>query len=211
MKNSVIFFGDSICYGQYVSPNKIWIVKIANELARLGKDLWINNIAHSGDTTRVALEKMPFDVQSHGADIFYTQFGMNDCTYWQTDQGVPRVSKKAFEANLLEIIERARIFGAQKVLLGTNHISSKTEDFGFVKLSYQDSNSDYNDVIRQVADKTDSVLIDHEKSFEKEIEKGIKLDELLLDDQIHLSEKGHNIYYNTVFPIIQKYVEEVFG
>ena len=42
----------------------------------------------------------PYDVQSHEVDVLVVGFGMNDCNYWMTDKGVPRVSQNAFRANL---------------------------------------------------------------------------------------------------------------
>ena len=43
------------------------------------------------------------------------------------------------------------------------------------------------------------ILIDHEKIFLKEINlKNKKLKDLLLKDKVHLSEEGHDLYYQTV-------------
>jgi len=205
----IFFFGDSTCFGQFVSPHKIWITQISKQLELEGYDFWLNNISHSGDTTRMALEKMPFDVQSHGLDIFYTQFGMNDCNYWRTDKGVPRVSERAFEANLIEMVERARIFGAKSVMLGVNHMSTKTNKIDQKDFSYQDSNKKYNEIIRSVAKETNAIIIDHEKSFEEAIKKGAKLEDLLLEDQIHLSDEGHTIYFNNIYPILVEAINTI--
>ena len=43
-------------------------------------------------------------------DVMTLQFGLNDCNCWETDRGLPRVSEEAFRANLIEMIERARLF-----------------------------------------------------------------------------------------------------
>jgi hypothetical protein len=38
-----------------------------------------------------------------------------------TDFGLPRVSEVAYRANLIEIIDRSRRFGAEKIILLNNH------------------------------------------------------------------------------------------
>lgn len=79
------------------------------------------NTSVNGNTTRMALERMPHDVQAHGVDILLVQFGMDDCNFWQTDGGVPRESPVAFEANLAERVERGRGFCASRVFMNINH------------------------------------------------------------------------------------------
>ena len=198
----IIFFGDSICFGQFVSPHKTWVTQISRKLEIEGYKFWLNNISHSGDTTRMALEKMPFDVQAHGIDILYIQFGMNDCHFWETNNGAPRVNKEAFEANLVEIIERAEVSGAKSILIGVNHITSKEDRYDGEFFSYQDSNRQYNDIVRKVAKRRGAIIVDHEKRFKKEIESGSKLQDLLLQDRIHLSHVGHSIYFNNTYPLL---------
>jgi lysophospholipase L1-like esterase len=196
-----ILFGDSICYGQFVSPDLIWATKLSKFLNQKSKEFWVNNSSVSGNTTRMALERMPFDVQSHGIDILYTQFGLNDCNYWKTDHGVPRVSKKAFKSNLIEIIQRGRIFGAKNIIIGTNHPSTKTSKFEGLEISFQESNELYNETIRDVAAESNVILVDHEKIWKS---KSAHLNGCLLPDQIHMSEKGHQLYYESVLELLIK-------
>jgi lysophospholipase L1-like esterase len=190
-----IIFGESVCYGQFVSPHLIWATKLSEFLQNRTQSLWLNNSSGNGDTTRLALERMPFDVQTHGIDIFYTQFGFNDCNYWKSDCGVPRVSEVAFKCNLIEIISRARKFGAKKVLIGTNHSTLKTSKFDGFNLSFQESNERYNEIIREVAQESKAILVDHENIWKS---KSLNLSEYLLPDQIHLSQLGHQIYFEEI-------------
>ncbi len=196
-----ILFGDSICYGQFISPHLIWATKLSEFLHKKYNDLWLNNISVSGNTSRMALERMPFDVQSHGIDILYTQFGLNDCNYWKTDKGVPRVSKHAFKYNMKEIISRAKIFGAKKIFIGTNHPSTKTSKFENIDISFQESNEDYNKIIREVAEESNVILVDHEKIW---LSKSAHLNGCLLPDEIHMSVKGHQLYYETILEALIK-------
>src|SRR3989344_2181705 len=107
---NIFFFGDSICSGQGVSVHKTWVTRISQNLENLEKKykipITVTNSSINGNTTRQALERIHYDVLSHGVDIILIQFGMNDCNYWSTDKGLPRISKQAFKSNLLEIIEK---------------------------------------------------------------------------------------------------------
>ena len=112
----VFFFGDSICYGQGISVHKGWIPKISSAFEDNKLDVLVANSAVNGRTTRQALETMPFEIQNYKPEILIVQFGMNDCNYWLSDKGLPRVSKKSFKANLEEIITRGFNFGCKKIL-----------------------------------------------------------------------------------------------
>ena len=201
-----ILFGDSICYGQFVSPHLIWANKLSEFLQKRTDGFWLNNPSISGNTTRMALERMPFDVQSHGIDILYTQFGLNDCNYWKSDCGVPRVSELAFKHNMLEIVERARNFGAEKVFIGTNHPTPKTSKYEGLDVSFQESNERYNEIIREVAQESKVILVDHENIWRSA---QVDLNECLLPDQIHMSEKGHQLYFETVVKSLIKNEKKV--
>ena len=69
---------------------------------------------------------MPYDIQSHEPDLLLVQFGMNDCNFWESDRGNPRVSLDAFRANLREIYTRAFSFGVHNVIQLTNHPSGRS-------------------------------------------------------------------------------------
>ena len=153
---NVIFFGDSICFGQGVSIHAGWVPRLSLELEKLGlrekQKITVINSAVNGNTTRQALERMPYDVQSNSADLILIQFGMNDCNHWKTDRGLPRVSRRGFKANLIEIVERAQVFGASKIILNTNHPTTRNTDFfEFANSTYEQCNSEYNEIIREVA------------------------------------------------------------
>lgn len=154
MKEVNIFcFGDSISFGQEVSVQNTWVCKLATALSREYPTVKfvVQNPSINGDTTRMALERMPHDVQSHHVDILIIEFGMNDCNYWDTDQGVPRVSPEAFKANMHEIISRARAFSIPHILMHTNHPSTKANVMINTNLRYYESNYQYNEIIRTIA------------------------------------------------------------
>jgi acyl-CoA thioesterase I len=202
----IVFFGDSICVGQNVSIHKIWVSKMAHAIhdaldsfvLPTGEELIVSNPSINGNTTRMALERMPFDVQQGGASFVYTQFGLNDCNYWLTDKVVPRVTASSYEGNLKEIVERARGAGAKKVAIGTNHGTTRfAPTHSHVSITYEDSRRAYNDIVRKVAqDDPDLLLIDIAEMMEAEIASGrTTLEATLHADGLHLSELGHQIYF----------------
>ena len=217
----VVFFGDSICVGQHVSVHRSWVTRISARLeevgARHGVPLRVANASVNGNTTRMALERMPQDVQKDGVDVLIVQFGLNDCNYWQTDGGVPRVSVSGFAANLEEIVDRGYVFGASRVLLNTNHPTARDrEPLLFLGEPYERSNERYNEITRSVARALGDrvVLTDMEAAFRRQT--GGSRDKLLPllqpePDLLHLSEAGHDLYVEALTPPIEAAVSEAIA
>jgi lysophospholipase L1-like esterase len=217
----LVFFGDSICVGQYVPTHETWVSLLSARLRRVaeaqGVELSVANASVNGNTTRAALERMPQDVQKDGADLLLVQFGLNDCNYWQTDVGVPRVSPKAFAANLEEIVERGRRCGASRVLLNSNHPSGRDQDpLPGLGEPYERSNERYNEIVRSVAQQLGArvVFTDVEAAFKRHTA-GCRerLLSLLLDapDLIHLSKAGHAFYAEILGPVVERALLDVIG
>ena len=212
----VVFFGDSICVGQGVSLYRGWVARIAEDLDRygheIGREIIVANSSVNGRTTRQALEDMPYHIQSARPDLLLVQFGLNDCNYWQTDRGRPRVSRAAFTANLQEMVDRALAFDVRKIILNTNHPTTRNKVIlPNTKITYEDSNKSYNEAIRFVAANSGEnvILIDIENLM---IENGgIEFDSggFVLEDGLHLSANGHNFYYSSVQNVIKNTVKSL--
>ena len=204
------FFGDSICVGQGVSIFRGWVTRIAEVLERQSQKsnraIIVSNSSVNGRTTRQALEDMPYQVQNHQPDILVIQFGLNDCNYWQTDRGTPRVSRNAFIANLEEIIERGLNCGVRYVLLNNNHPTSRSmETIPFTNITYEDSNRAYNEAVRTVAARAKAPVIfqDVEAFFLDFLSQSEEsIENYLLDDGLHLNSAGHQIYFDLMRPVI---------
>jgi acyl-CoA thioesterase-1 len=211
-KKSFYLFGDSICYGQLVSPDLTWAMALStaiNNLSIFEGNVLLQNTGVNGNTTRQALERMHYDVTFYSPDYLMIQFGMNDCNYWLTDIQLPRVSPKAFVANLEEMVLRALASGTRHVFLNTNHPSLKGKFPHVSKKSYDQSNAEYSELVRvahsnMVKDQLPVTLIDLEAAWNRKLhEKTVgSLDSLLLADGIHLSVSGHKLYAEVVLPVV---------
>ena len=211
---SVFFFGDSICFGQGVPPHLVWVTRLSQALAARFEgraEIIVQNPSVNGNTTRMALDRMAYDVQSHAPHILYVQFGMNDCNGWETDKGHPRTSRDAFASNLSEIIERGRLFGARRVILGTTHPTTRTKlKLPHAEHTYEDANRAYNAIIRQVGAAKVTMLADAEAAFDAAVNGGqAAYGDFLLGDQLHLSKRGHDLYLENNLPILAHAVESV--
>ena len=221
MKNNSIkfyLFGDSICFGQLVNAYKTWASNLAVELAKIkdyGASFVVQNAGVNGNTTRQALQRMHYDVTSHRPDFMMIQFGMNDCNYWADDLILPRVSRQSFVANIEEIVDRAVASGVRHCFLNTNHPSLKGGFSHYSNITYDQSNEQYNQLIRNahesmIAKGKPVTLIDMEMIWLSHLEESssLQLQSLLLEDGIHLSEEGHLLYTNFLIP---KVIEELIG
>jgi lysophospholipase L1-like esterase len=215
---NLLFFGDSICNGQGIAIHKGWVTRLSacltEQAQRLGNSLVVMNSSVNGRSTRQALETMPYDVQSHKPEIVIVQFGMNDCNIWESDRGNPRVSPAAFEANLREIIQRALTFGCRELFLHTNHPSGRDQSLlPHANVTYEEQNRLYNQIIRNLAGSDSRVsFIDIEAAFLK-VTNGerSRLIRLVMPDLLHLSEEGHELYFNTVEPSLRASVVRLIG
>lgn len=200
MAANIIFFGDSICLGQHVSPHRCWVTRLSGMIeGRYGHKFVVVNASVNGSTTRTALERIADAIQKFELSMIVIQFGLNDSNLWETDRGLPRVSSAGFQANLVEIIERARRFGAQEIILNTNHPTLKRTPDGKNFGQYQQNNRRYNQIIREVAEADPEVtLVDVEAVVDGAATDDSELQTLLLEDGVHLALAGHDLYFEAL-------------
>ncbi|MDO9414070.1 MAG: SGNH/GDSL hydrolase family protein [Pseudolabrys sp.] len=209
---TLVYMGDSITEGQYVDSAFRWTDLVSDGLQKsyiaTPVNLVLLNRGISGETTRQGLERFARDVQSHYPDVLTLQFGLNDCNCWVTDRGLPRVSLSAYRANLVEMIERARRFGASEIILSTNHPTLRRKTLMSGE-SLEEARIRYNEAVRQIAADTSVTFCDIESAF-----KGLddaKLADVLLPypDQLHLSKAGHETYAAAILPSIESAIQRV--
>jgi acyl-CoA thioesterase I len=204
--------GDSITVGQHLDPILCWTSVVVRRLGPLldSRDVELVSLNRgvSGETTRMGLERFPAAVQRVRPDIMTLQYGLNDCNCWQTDEGLPRVSDRAFAANLVEMIARARHFGAAQIVLQTSHRTLRRTRLRSGE-PYEDANARYSDIVREVAVETGATLCDIRSAFAPFTDD--ELERLLLPapDHLHLSEEGNAVYADAILPYVQHAVDAV--
>lgn len=198
MINKIFVFGDSISFGESVSSNKSWPSLLASYFDSVNRNLLVQNFSKNGDTTRLALLRLEFDILKRNPDIVIVQFGLNDCNVWASEFDNCRVNINSFENNLIEICEKIFSSGAKIILLNTNHPTLKKTNF-----NYQEKSIIYNKSIRKAHDKIKNKynihLIDIEEEFNSEQLSDCNfISKSLLDDGIHLSEFGQIKYFEFI-------------
>ena len=213
---TIVFMGDSITEGQYVHHSLRWTERVVRQVrAQVSKEidtdaLHFFNRGISGETTRQGLERFPRDVQVLVPSVMTLQFGLNDCNCWDSDRGLPRVSEAAYRANLLEMIDRARTFGAAHIILSTNHPTLRFHPLAS-KQTLEYRRAIYNNIVRDVAKESKVVLCDIDQAF-CGLDK-TELTSMLLGepDVLHLSALGHEKYAAAIFLPISKSVFQLIS
>lgn len=196
----LIFFGDSICHGQRVSVDRVFVTHLAAHLnSRFEAGVLVENRSINGNTTRQALERLAYDVTSHAPDLVYVQFGLNDCNVWATDFDEPRVGLDAYAGNLREIIAKLRAAGVSRVMLATNHACLLGE-------AYEQRLLAYNDAVRRVSRETFATLVDVRAAVP-----GFDPSAMLMADGIHLAEAGHRFYFELLKDRMAAEVEKLLA
>jgi len=168
------FFGDSICFGQGVSLHFAWVIRLSRALdARFSSraDVLTQNPSVNGNTTRMALERMPYDVQSHAPDVLYIQFGLNDCNGWEADGGVRGFrgtpSRPTSGKWSIAVISSAPSRSSLAPIIRPHELR------GFTSITpYEEANGTYNAIIRQVAGAKGTLLADAEVAFDEAVNAG---------------------------------------
>jgi lysophospholipase L1-like esterase len=182
----IVCIGDSITYGQHLDN----VTLAWPYLLPAGKVSLIAGVP--GDTTRLALERFPEDVQDFCPATVIIQFGHNDANRWQTDHGLQRVSPRAFRANLEEMIERCRAFGSRPLLCTLTPSRRSAQ--------HAEDVARYDRLIRRVADEEGVTLIDVRSAFLPDMETEPPL---LMEDGLHLTEVGHRVYAGIVQQVLE--------
>lgn len=210
----ICYFGDSITLGlghdeRSVAMADRWTARVDRALGALeprGVAIVSTNLGVNGDTTRNGLERLK-DVYAFRPDILTLQFGMNDCNFWLTDNGWPRVNPISFEHNLREMIGKTRAAGARAMVLSTNHQIPAVKPMPNGQ-EYNANNRQYNTIVRRVAADEGVALCDIERAFET-----ASFDtQNFLDENgrwVHLSASGQAVYASAILPFVERAVSDL--
>lgn len=176
----IVVLGDSIAFGEHLPTTNRW----ASLLAEANPKWNILVRAVCGDTTRLALERWHQDVASASPDVVIVQLGHNDANDWD---GLPRVSARAYESNLIEMCERAGNLGAKVVLCAPHPV---VRDSG-----YERRVREYGESVWRAGSAANADVCDLHAGFPR----GAMLDRMLLDG-LHLSPAGHELTSRLIQP-----------
>lgn len=208
-------FGDSISFGQHITLHKTWTSKLSQQLDEeiLDREIIFSNPSVNGNTTKMALDRLQYDVLNHKPNHILIQFGLNDCNYWEDSFGFPRTEKNDFFKNIFNIIKKVSSIKVSNIFLCTIHPTNKgIIKIGEKKIPYDKIQKEYSAIIKDIYFKFKNqyplTLLDLQQYFESN-EQFTKNNVHLLNDGIHLSHYGHKLYSNYVIPnVIQVLKDE---
>ncbi|WP_432557638.1 SGNH/GDSL hydrolase family protein [Granulicoccus sp. GXG6511] len=132
----------------------------------------VANSGVPGATVWDALRDFEWRVTRHRADVVTVLFGMNDAGW-----GIGGLDR--FEAGLAEFVSDVSEAGATVVLQTTYPVGPEGE-------GTHEALPAYNEAVRNLAARTDRVLVDHERHWA-----GLEVPESWYLDPYHLTESGH--------------------
>jgi lysophospholipase L1-like esterase len=208
-KKIILFFGDSIMVGQGQSIYDGWIVKFAKYIETKNDKYFVINSSVNGRTSRQAVDDMYYACGNNKIEVMIIQFGLNDCNHWDSDHGLPRVSQAAFEANILEMAEKAKKVGVKNIIINNNHPTN----VGILKkfnINFDEWAIKYNESLRNIKqqDNIRFYFNDIELKIVSYLKKNnLQKKEILKEDGLHLNNLGHEIYFDIQKEVLKKFIK----
>lgn len=191
---SFYVFGDSIAFGQFVSPHNTWTTKLSEFWSQQNKHNLFQVSAFNGETTTQALQRFEYCVLNHKPNIVWLQYGLNDSNFWPIENQSSRVSPDEFRANFIKMINLLRHQGCKKIFVGTNHRVMKAKLSTDMQDKYWQNAKSFNSLLREIAagELEHVELVDIEKQFSSSFTNCL---DYLLPDGVHLNITGHHKFY----------------
>lgn len=210
----LVAFGDSLTAGALVGKEDNYVAMLEKSTG-----LSIVNSGVPGNTTEQALKRLNKDVLLHNPDLVIVQFGMNDSVLDGPSR--PKVSIEKYYQNLLTIITEIKKNGAIPILMTIHPIIEGDTSYYYYNrhdpkfyLPYGGVNnliSLYNDAIYDLAEDTQTIVIDIAKGFNDAIRSGQSLEQLLVSlknsttaDGVHPTKLGHTIYAEKTLEVLNE-------
>lgn len=194
----IIAFGDSITQGNLGVTGE-WPQELQEKLDNWKKGKYkVINKGKNGNTTSNAFDRIESDILPNLPGILIVAFGINDCNHraWAK---VPRVSVDEYEKNIREFHRIATSKGSFCIFV-VNHILEPLEGSRFLKQgngkTYQENLEAYNSTIHNLSQELNVPIIDFPKHI---IENAIDIQSLLIEDGVHLSRAGYDVYSEYIF------------
>jgi lysophospholipase L1-like esterase len=203
-----IFFGDSFTNCNGLSQLDAWprtVQSMLNQQFEGRVNLQFEISVASQENTRGALERLQRDILFANPDILTVQYGTNDSTHLLSNKGAPLVSQDAFRFNLLELIDKCRLFDIHRLVFITNHpVALDRHDIN--GLTPDQNTQLYDEIVREVASTSACHLADVREAMAN-----YNPNELCLNDKIHVNTFGAKVYVETVAPVIAAVLEDLIS
>ncbi len=150
-----------VCFGDSLTAMGTWPDAIAEYFS-----CRVINAGVGGNTSVEGLARFERDVAPHHPDIVIIGFGTNDQVIYDPENG-PQVSKDDFERTIREILDRCKAIGVKHPILLTpcavherayysRHPKEWCHPYGGIQRILES----YRNIIRSIADETNTMLID---------------------------------------------------
>jgi acyl-CoA thioesterase-1 len=175
---TVLIFGDSLSAGYGIDVDQSWASLLQARLQQQGYEHRVVNASISGETTEGGAARIDSALEEFAPDLVILELGGND--------GLRGFPPKRMQANLEQIVGRAKASGAAVVLLGIR-----------IPTNYgQRYSAAFESVFRDVAAKFDVQWIEFFMD-------GVAMnDDLLQADRIHPTAEAQPILLDNAWPII---------
>ncbi|MFD0712569.1 SGNH/GDSL hydrolase family protein [Paenibacillus sp. GCM10027626] len=197
-------FGDSITAGLFVAAEDAYLSRLAVQWAAEAV-----NAGVPGNTSAQGLSRFERDVLDRRPDVCVVAFGMNDHT--AVAANTAKVQLPAFERNLALICGKLLAVRIVPVLCtihpilegdGEHYYYSRHPREWYVRPAGAQAWIDaYNEAVRRVAGSVGAALADVARCWERYVERGGEVADLLRtransgsDDGVHPTAEGHRLY-----------------
>ncbi|MGB3585104.1 MAG: GDSL-type esterase/lipase family protein [Tunicatimonas sp.] len=185
-KKRVVFFGDCITQAGNEPGGYIDLMRQQMDTSRYE----LIGAGISGNKVPDLQGRVQEDVLSHNPDVVVIYIGINDVWHFYKFEGTTGTEKPVYEAGLKDLIQTITSTGSE-VILATPTVIGEDPD------SQDETNQrllEYAEVVRQVADETDTPLCDlraNISEYLRENNPSKQYEGILTGDGVHMNEKGN--------------------
>ena len=192
IQTTIVAFGDSITFGYGVSNKITYPARLESFLPQCYPAVnWkIQNSGVNGDTTREALTRLQKDVLHYHPNIVFIMFGSNDSCLMEDQYRTPH----EYEKNICSIVEQIQNHNNHTGLHHCRPIAVLMTPPPVIDT----------DFLKKVAEQYHCPFIDFFSVLKNEPD----FDSFFQYDGIHLSKKGYDFLYDSVFSALTRLVDK---
>jgi len=193
---TICVFGDSIAWGAWDKEKGGWVERLKVYLWEKDPDSEVYNLGISGNTTIDILKRFDGEAAARKPNIVIFATGLNDDIVKKSD-GNHLVELDEFESNIKELIQKARSFTSNIIVLGLQRVDeTKT-----TPIPWQKDYSYYNADIQEYDTKLQEIVKQENILY-------LSMFDLLsdgeLEDGLHPNAQGHQKIFEKVKQFLQE-------